>query len=67
VTYPDFEARWQAVRTVVQQAIQPLIVAQVATRFRGSSAKKVQPRLDTLALMSLLRFVEEETPDFQLR
>ena len=50
----------QAVRGVVQQAGQPLSSAQVAARFRGSSAKKVQPLLDTLALMALVRFVEEE-------
>ena len=50
----------QAVRAVVQQATAPLGAAQVAARFRGSSAKKVQPLLDTLALMSLVRFVEEE-------
>nr|GFB32847.1 hypothetical protein [Tanacetum cinerariifolium] len=49
----------QAVRAVVQQAAAPLGAAQVATRFWGSSAKKVQPLLDTLALMSLVRFVEE--------
>jgi hypothetical protein len=50
----------QAVRGIVQQAGQPLSSAQVAARFRGSSAKKVQPLLDTLALMALVRFVEEE-------
>nr|WP_262903486.1 DNA methyltransferase [Hymenobacter psoromatis] len=50
----------QAVRAVVQQATAPLGAAQVAARFRGSSAKKVQPLLDTLELMSLVRFVEEE-------
>ncbi|MDO7887681.1 class I SAM-dependent DNA methyltransferase [Hymenobacter cheonanensis] len=50
----------QAVRAVVQQATAPLAAAQVAARFRGSSVKKVQPLLDTLALMSLVRFVEEE-------
>ena len=50
----------QAVRAVVQQAPAPLGAAQVAARFRGSSVKKVQPLLDTLALMSLVRFVEEE-------
>ncbi|AMJ64052.1 hypothetical protein AXW84_00360 (plasmid) [Hymenobacter sp. PAMC 26628] len=50
----------QAVRGLVQQAAQPLSSAQVAARFRGSSAKKVQPLLDTLALMALVRFVEEE-------
>jgi len=50
----------QAVRAVVQQAVAPLAATQVAARFQGSSAKKVQPLLDTLALMSLVRFVEEE-------
>ena len=50
----------QAVRAVVQQAIAPLGAAQVAALFQGSSAKKVQSLLDTLALMSLVRFVEEE-------
>jgi hypothetical protein len=50
----------QAVRGLVQQGGQPLSSTQVAARFRGSSAKKVQPLLDTLALMALVRFVEEE-------
>ena len=50
----------QAIRSIVQQAGQPLSSAQVATRFRGSSARKVQPLLDTLAVMALVRFVEEE-------
>ena len=50
----------QAVRGFVQQAGQPLSSTQVAARFRGSSAKKVQPLLDTLALMALVRFVAEE-------
>ena len=45
---------------LAQQAASPLGAAQVSARFRGSSAKKVQPLLDTLALMSLVRFVEEE-------
>jgi hypothetical protein len=50
----------QAVRGLVQQATQPLSSAQVAARFWGSSIKKVQPLLDTLALMALVRFVEKE-------
>jgi hypothetical protein len=50
----------QAVRGIVQQAGQPLSNAQVVARFRGSSAKKVQPLLDTLALMALVRFLEKE-------
>ena len=51
----------QAVRSVVQQAAQPLSAAQVATRFRGSSAKKVQPLLDTLASLALIRHLENDT------
>ena len=50
----------QAVRGLVQQAGQPLSSAQVAARFRGSSAKKVQPLLATLAVMALVRFVAED-------
>ncbi len=50
----------QAVRGMVQQAGQPLSSAQVAARFTGSSPRKVQPLLDTLAGLALLRFVEEQ-------
>ena len=50
----------QVVRGIVQQASQPLSSAQVAACFRGSSAKKVQPLLDTLAIMSLIRHLENE-------
>ncbi|MGI4737465.1 MAG: hypothetical protein ACRYG7_20050 [Janthinobacterium lividum] len=50
----------QAVRGLVQQSGQPLSSIQVAARFRSSSAKKVRPLLDTLALIELVRFVEEE-------
>lgn len=56
----ELAQQMQAVRGIVQQADQPMSSAQVAARFRGSSAKKVQPLLDTLALMALVRFVEEE-------
>ena len=56
----ELAQQMQAVRGIVQQASQPVNSAQVAARFRGSSPKKVQPLLDTLALMALVRFVEEE-------
>lgn len=55
----ELAQQMQAVRAVVQQAAAPLSAPQVATRFRGSSARKVQPLLDTLASLALLRFVEE--------
>ena len=56
----ELAQQMQAVRAVVQQAGQPLGAAQVAACFHGTAAKKVQPLLETLASLALLRFVEEE-------
>ncbi|WP_260625652.1 class I SAM-dependent DNA methyltransferase [Hymenobacter sediminicola] len=50
----------QAVRDVVTQAQAPLTPKQVAARFAGAGPAKVQPILDTLATLSLLRWVEAE-------
>ncbi|WP_125916731.1 hypothetical protein [Hymenobacter coccineus] len=38
----------------------PLTPKQVAARFAGAGPAKVQPILDTLAALSLLRWVETE-------
>jgi hypothetical protein len=48
----------QAVRDVVAQATTPLTSKQVAARFRGVRARRVQPLLMTLATLSLLRWVD---------
>lgn len=45
----------RAVRDLVQQAEVPLSAAQVAARFRRTKADKVQPLLDTLTALALLR------------
>ncbi len=41
------------------RAGQPLATAQVAARFRRTPAPKLQPLLDTLVALSLLRVTEE--------
>ncbi|WP_165963605.1 methyltransferase family protein [Hymenobacter radiodurans] len=51
----------QAVRDAVQQSPNPLTAAQVAARFRRTKPEKVQPLLDTLTALSLLRPTEEGT------
>jgi hypothetical protein len=48
----------QAVREVVTQAPAPLTMQQVAARFAGAGPAKIQPILDTLTALSLLRWVE---------
>jgi hypothetical protein len=50
----------QAVQAVVQQAATPLRATAVAARFRGATAKKAQSLLETLAILAMLRAVEEE-------
>ena len=47
----------QALRAVVQGAAAPLTAKQAAARFRGTKAAKVQPLLDTLVSLALLRHV----------
>lgn len=49
----------QMVREIVAQANTPLTPKQVASRFRGVRARKVQPLLMTLASLSLLRWVND--------
>ena len=50
----------QAVRGIVQQAGLPVSSAQVAARFRRTHPERVQPLLDTLAAMALIRHLENE-------
>jgi hypothetical protein len=50
----------QAVCEVVTQATAPLTTKQVAARFLKARPAQVQPMLDTLAGLSLLRWVETE-------
>jgi len=54
----ELAQQMQAVRDAVQQAGQPLAAAQVAARFRRTKPEKVQPLLDTLTALSLLRRTE---------
>ena len=54
----ELAKQMQAVRDVVQQAPTPLTARQVAARFAGAGPTKVQPILDSLAALSLLRWVD---------
>lgn len=45
---------------VASSPFEPVSSAQVAARFRRTRPERVQPLLDTLAAMSLVRFVESE-------
>ena len=49
----------QAVRDAVQQAGVPLSTKQVAAFFQKTRPEKIQPLLDTLAALALLR----QTPE----
>ena len=51
----------QAVRDVVQQAGVPLSTKQVAAFFQKTQPEKVQPLLDTLAALALVRQTPEGT------
>lgn len=51
----ELAQQMRAVRDVVQQAEVPLPAAQVAARFRRTKPEKVQPLLDTLTALALLR------------
>ncbi len=55
----ELALQMQALRDAVQQAGQPLTATQVAARFKRTPATKVQPLLDTLTALSLLRQTEE--------
>ncbi|MCC5613241.1 hypothetical protein LC612_42835, partial [Nostoc sp. CHAB 5834] len=55
----ELAQQMQAVRTLVQQTSQPISAAQVASQFKRTKVDKVQPLLDTLAMLALLRL----TPD----
>ncbi|ALW86883.1 DNA methyltransferase [Hymenobacter sedentarius] len=55
----ELAQQMQALRAVVQGAAVPLTAKQAAARFRGTKAAKVQPLLDTLVSLALLRHVPE--------
>lgn len=55
----ELAQQMQAVREVVQQAGVPLTAKQVAALFQGTQPKKVQPLLDTLAMLALVRQTSE--------
>jgi len=56
----DLAQQMQALRTTIQIAEIPLTAAQVAQRFRGAGPARVQPLLDTLATLGLVRHLIEE-------
>jgi hypothetical protein len=51
----------QAVRAVVQQAVTPMTVVQVAACFQLTRPEKVRPLLDTLTALALVRPTLEGT------
>ena len=55
----ELAQQMQALRAVVQGAAAPLTAKQAAARFRGTKAAKVQPLLDTLVSLALLRHVPQ--------
>ncbi|GAB2963656.1 hypothetical protein GCM10027048_35940 [Hymenobacter coalescens] len=55
----ELAQQMQAVRDTVQQAGQALTAAQVAARFKRAKPERVQPLLDTLTALSLLRATAE--------
>ncbi|RSK46263.1 class I SAM-dependent DNA methyltransferase [Hymenobacter perfusus] len=55
----ELAQQMQAVRDAVQQAGQSVSAAQVAARFKRTKPERVQPLLDTLTALSLLRQTEE--------
>ncbi|GAA4452184.1 hypothetical protein GCM10023189_15190 [Nibrella saemangeumensis] len=55
----ELAQQMRAVRDAVQQAGQPLTPKQVADRFQRTKPDKVQPLLDTLTALALLRQTEE--------
>ena len=55
----ELAQQMQALRAVVQGATAPLTAKQAAARFRGTKAAKVQPLLDTLVSLALLRHVPQ--------
>ena len=56
----DLAQQMQALRTAINGAEMPLTAAQVAQRFRGAGPARVQPLLDTLAALGLVRHLIEE-------
>ena len=53
----ELAQQMQALRAVVQGAAAPLTAKQAAACFQGTKAAKVQPLLDTLVSLALLRHV----------
>ena len=49
----------QAIRDAVQQAGVPINAKQIAAQFQRTNAGKVQPLLDTLATLALIRQTQE--------
>lgn len=56
----ELAQQMQAVRAVVAQAATPITIDQVAARFRRTRPERVQPLLDTLEMLKLVRFTPEE-------
>lgn len=56
----ELAGQMQAVRNLVQQSPEPLTARQVAGQFKKVSTDKVQPLLDTLTTLALLRQTPEE-------
>ena len=57
----ELAGQMQAIRTLVQQAGQPLTGVQVASQFKRVKVDKIQPLLDTLTALALLRLTPENT------
>ncbi len=57
----ELSGQMQAIRTVVQQAGQPLGAAQIAGQFTRLRVDKLQPLLDTLTALALIRLTPENT------
>jgi hypothetical protein len=55
----ELAQQMQAVRAVVVQAATPITIDQVAARFRRTRPERVQPLLDTLEMLRLVRFTPE--------
>jgi hypothetical protein len=55
----ELAQQMQAVRAVVAQAATPITIDQVAARFRRTRPERVQPLLDTLEMLKLVRFTPE--------
>jgi hypothetical protein len=60
-TWPqELAQQMQALRTAIQLAETPFTAAQLAQLFRGAGPARIQPLLDTLATLGLVRHLVEE-------